>query len=211
MVTKRASPTAPPRRERKKAEARERILRVALDLFGRHGMDAVTVDHIADMADLGKGTIYNYFRAKEDIVVAFMADVERSVQAKVARLAASRGNLTTTLTAFVREQFRLKAPHHAFVRVMLGQMFQKTEAFMPHLIAMQGAIDPNLQRLFDGARERGALRSTIPVPDLIVAFKTLQLGLTGLWAIEGPPFRASDKVVTQSIALFCAGLERPSS
>lgn len=28
-------------------------------------------------ADLGKGTIYNYARTKEDIIVAFLADVER--------------------------------------------------------------------------------------------------------------------------------------
>jgi AcrR family transcriptional regulator len=34
------------------------------------------VEHIADVADVGKGTIYNYFATKEDIVVAFMADLK---------------------------------------------------------------------------------------------------------------------------------------
>ena len=73
MVTHHAAP--PGRRERKKTQVRKRILAVALELFARHGLDAVTVEHIADVADLGKGTIYNYFPAKEDIVVAFMADL----------------------------------------------------------------------------------------------------------------------------------------
>ena len=196
-----------PRRERKKVEARAHILRVALDLFSRHGLDAVTVDHIADMADIGKGTIYNYFPAKEDIIVAYMAEIEVAIQSKVARLASSRGSLASVLTAFVREQFRLKREHHAFVRVMLGQMFHRSAAFMPYLVAMQQAIDPNLQRLFESARDRGRLRTSIPTPDLILAFKTLHLGLTGLWAIEGPPFRETDKVIVQSITLFCAGLE----
>lgn len=199
-----------PRRERKKAEARAHILRVALDLFSRHGLDAVTVDHIADMADIGKGTIYNYFPAKEDIVVAYMAEIEIAIQSRIARLASSGGSLASVLTAFVREQFRLKQPHHAFVRVMLAQMFHRSADFMPYLVAMQQAIDPNLQRLFESARDRGRLRTSMPTPDLLLAFKTLHLGLTGLWAVEGPPFRETDKVIAQSIALFCASLEGPS-
>ena len=57
------------RRERKKEEIRAKIIETAIGLFARHGLANVTVDHIADMADIGKGTIYNYFETKEDIVV----------------------------------------------------------------------------------------------------------------------------------------------
>ena len=64
------------RRERKKIAARAQILSTAIDLFSRRGLDAVTIDEIAAAADVGKGTIYNYFATKEDIVVAFMADLE---------------------------------------------------------------------------------------------------------------------------------------
>jgi len=59
----------PSRRARKKAAARERIIATAMELFSRHGLEGVTVEHIADVVDLGKGTIYNHFKTKEDIVV----------------------------------------------------------------------------------------------------------------------------------------------
>ncbi len=72
-----------PRRERKKAVAREKIMTTGIDLFSKHGIDAVTIDEIADAADIGKGTVYNYFSTKEDIVVAFMAGLEGKIQAKV--------------------------------------------------------------------------------------------------------------------------------
>jgi AcrR family transcriptional regulator len=206
MVIKSATP-APSRRERKKVDTRRRILTVALDLFSRHGLEAVTVDHIADMADLGKGTIYNYFPTKEDIVVAFMAELESEIQAKTARLVSSGASLERMLLEVIRHQFRLKRPYHAFVRVMLGQMFQRTAEFMPYLVEMQKSIDPNLERLFRFARDRGLVRTDIPIPDLIVAFKVLHLGLPGLWAIEGPPFAAADRVTKHQVALFCAGLE----
>jgi AcrR family transcriptional regulator len=209
MVTNRRAPTG--RRERKKTQVRERILAVALELFSRHGLDAVTVEHIADVADLGKGTIYNYFPTKEDIVVAFMADLELRVQARVTRLTASTGSLESLLTGFVRHQFQLKKPYHAFVRVMLGQMLQRTPQYMPYLVEMQKAIDPNLQRIFDGAQDRGLIRARVSAPDFIFAFKTLHFGLSAVWAMEGPPFRQTNLVARSAIRIFCQGLEAHSS
>ena len=57
---------SPSRRERKKRETRERIITTALELFGRKGIENTTVDEIAAAADIGKGTIYNYFRTNKD-------------------------------------------------------------------------------------------------------------------------------------------------
>jgi AcrR family transcriptional regulator len=99
------------RRQRKKAAVRARIMAAAIKLFSRHGIDEVTVDQIAEAADTGKGTIYNYFAAKEDIVLAFMADVEGKLQKKVGRLAASDEPLQSILTSFVRFQLRSKRPY----------------------------------------------------------------------------------------------------
>jgi len=41
---------------------------------------------------------------------------------------------------------------------------------------------------------------------LILIFKTIHLGLTSLWAIEGPPFQFTEKTLKQEIKLFCQGL-----
>lgn len=197
-----------PRRERKKAEARQRIISVAMELFGRHGLEGVTVDRIADVADLGKGTIYNYFPAKENIIVAFMVELEARVQAKVSALISSTGSLESILAEFVRYQFQLKKPYHRFVRVLLGQMFMRTPDFMPYMVEMQKVIDPNLEQLFRSLQGRGLLRKDISISDLIEVFKTMHLGLTGLWAVEGPPFRETEKVLRREIHVFCKGLEK---
>jgi AcrR family transcriptional regulator len=195
-----------PRRERKKTAVRSRIIATAVELFSRHGLDQVTVEHIADVADLGKGTIYNYFQTKEDIVVAYMVENESRIQASVARLSASQGSLADVLTEHLQLQFRMKRKYHKFVRVFLGQMFSHTEQFLPYMVKMQEPIDDNLQVLFHRLAGRGLLRTDVPVPDLILIFKTIHLGLNSLWAVEGPPFRATQKVLKQEIKLFCEGL-----
>ena len=110
------------RRDRKKLETRERILRAGLAAFTEKGIDVATIDEIAVAADVGKGTVYNYFQTKEDIVVAFLIDIERQAQNEIAKLTGGRGSLETILTRFIQVQFTLKEPHHPFVRVFLGQL-----------------------------------------------------------------------------------------
>jgi AcrR family transcriptional regulator len=55
-------------RERKKLATRERLMRMAVDLFEERGFDHVSVAEIADAADVSKMTVYNYFPVKEDLV-----------------------------------------------------------------------------------------------------------------------------------------------
>lgn len=210
MVTKHSTGESS-RRERKHAALRALIVSTAIELFARHGFEQVTVDHIADVADIGKGTVYNYFQTKEDIVAAYMVEVERKIQARVAAFVVSKEPLESILEEFIRFQFRLKQPYHKFVRVFLAQMFVRTAEFLPHLTEMQRIIDPPLEDLFQALQSRKLIRAGLDIRSLITVFKTVHLGLTCVWAMEGPPFRGTEQLLKQEIKLFCEGLKRRSS
>src|SRR5579872_3989534 len=62
---------SPGRRERRRRETREQILRAALQLFAKHGFANTTVEDITESADVGKGTFFNYFPSKDHILLAF--------------------------------------------------------------------------------------------------------------------------------------------
>jgi AcrR family transcriptional regulator len=68
----RSAPEGKPmgRRERKKMDTRRRIFRAAFDLFTHKGFDATTVEEIARRADVGKGTVFNYFPRKTAFLLA---------------------------------------------------------------------------------------------------------------------------------------------
>jgi AcrR family transcriptional regulator len=194
------------RRDRKKEATRIQIIQAGVELFSKHGIEAVTVDQIAEAADVGKGTIYNYFQTKEDVVVAFMVDLERRVQTRLRLAVSQRGSAETVLTDFIRQQFRLKKPYHAFVRVFFARLFLQTDAFLPYLVEMQTVIDPPLEELFRGLQQRGAIREDVNIPSLIQMFKTVHLGMTAIWAIEGPPFRGTERILAAEMKLLCEGL-----
>ena len=58
---------SPGRRERKKAEVRQRISDAATDLFLRRGFDQVSVSEIAEAADVARPTVFAHFPRKEDL------------------------------------------------------------------------------------------------------------------------------------------------
>ncbi len=63
------------RRERRAAETRVKLFRCALQLFAEHGFPNVTVEDITELADVGKGTFFNYFKSK-DHVLRVMAEIQ---------------------------------------------------------------------------------------------------------------------------------------
>ncbi|MGA2889334.1 MAG: TetR/AcrR family transcriptional regulator [Terracidiphilus sp.] len=196
------------RREQKKIAVRSQILSTAIDLFSRRGLDTVTIDEIAASADVGKGTIYNYFATKEDIIVAFMADLEARLAPAIASFTPGDRPVHHALADYILLHFRLKEPYHAFVRVFLAQMFIDTPRFLPYMVEMQKYVNPPLQSLFSSLEKRGALRPEIDLPQLIMSFKTMHLGLTALWAVEGPPFQQTNQVVRQQMQFFAEGIMR---
>lgn len=56
-------------RERKKTETRKRISDTATSLFVSRGFERVSVDEIAEAADVSKMTVFNYFPRKEDLML----------------------------------------------------------------------------------------------------------------------------------------------
>jgi len=59
-------------RERKKAYTREAIALAALTLFQQQGVAATSVQEIAELAEVAKRTVNNYFPTKDELVVAVL-------------------------------------------------------------------------------------------------------------------------------------------
>lgn len=58
------------RRNREKEQRKKNIIHVAEELILEKGLDAITMDDIAERSELSKGTLYLYFRSKNDLVYA---------------------------------------------------------------------------------------------------------------------------------------------
>jgi TetR/AcrR family transcriptional regulator len=60
------------RKEREKEHRREEIIDAAQKIFFQKGLAVATMDEIAETAELSKGTLYLYYKSKEDLYLAVM-------------------------------------------------------------------------------------------------------------------------------------------
>lgn len=60
------------RKEREKESRKESIIDAAQKVFFEKGLPLATMDEIAETAELAKGTLYLYYRSKEDLYLAVM-------------------------------------------------------------------------------------------------------------------------------------------
>ena len=65
--------------ERKKKETRQKIIKVAMDLFQRQGFNHTTMEQIATEADIARKTLYNHFPVKEAIVDEYVRGLSKGL------------------------------------------------------------------------------------------------------------------------------------
>jgi AcrR family transcriptional regulator len=68
------------RRERRKRELRDRIYQTARELFLARGFEAVTVEQIAEAADIAPATFFNHFQSKNAVLAQMTSEVSERLQ-----------------------------------------------------------------------------------------------------------------------------------
>jgi AcrR family transcriptional regulator len=63
------------RAERRKRRNREALLAAGHQVMASKGIDAATMAEIAELADVGAGTVYNYFASKDDLAMCVLERV----------------------------------------------------------------------------------------------------------------------------------------
>ena len=78
---------------KKPEERRAEIVKAARQLFGTKAYDETTIQDVMDRLDIAKGTVYHYFRSKEELLEAVIEDiVAEDVQRKKAMLKEDQGS-----------------------------------------------------------------------------------------------------------------------
>jgi AcrR family transcriptional regulator len=107
------------RRERERLAHQNEILLAARELFARDGFHDTTLDGIAQHAEFGKGTIYNYFSSKDDLFFTIIEQVLEGIQAIAeAAVRAAHGDSREALTAYARNLAGYCQEHSDLVRVI---------------------------------------------------------------------------------------------
>ena len=104
------------RRAQSKEAIRKRIVTAALSLFQTKGFDATTTKSIARKAGIAEGTVFNYFRTKEDIALHFFEqEVDQAIASIRDNPRLRKAPLEEKLFALVHSQLEFLAPYERFI------------------------------------------------------------------------------------------------
>jgi AcrR family transcriptional regulator len=97
----------PSLRERKKLATRRALQRVALDLVAERGYAHVTVEDIAEAADVSPRTFFNYFPSKEAALLGADPDRTEAIRRRLVEEPAEKSPMQALRTVLVGEARRI--------------------------------------------------------------------------------------------------------
>ena len=135
-------------RVRKQRAAMRRIQETALDLFDERGFDRVSIEEIADRADVSPSSVYRYFGTKEGIVlydeidVNFVEQVEQELADHPPLVAVRRATAALIAEYFDRDDEphpRDKLRYALDDPALRAAALEATDAFIPHVASALAA------------------------------------------------------------------------
>ncbi len=160
-------------REERKQNTREHILKSAIDLFSKKGFESTSVESITRRARIAKGTFYNFFEKKEDVLLYFL---DREYSKSEAEIEQKLGSQTTfidqvelSIATYIKHIF----PNREFTKVLIKERIGKigTGKNKNELHLMQA-----LSRSIDMAKQRNEISravNTRRVTEMIFALYTM--------------------------------------
>jgi AcrR family transcriptional regulator len=196
-------------RERKKLATRHELRRVTLRLVAERGFSNVTVEEIAEAANVSPRTFFNYFPSKE--AALFGADPALKDATRAAIITLLPGEpITSVLRSVMTAQAKRVADDFAELGgdpvEWLGQM--RAARSDPHLHALHAAQMAAIERSLAGAigQRLGADVERDPYPGLLAAMATgVFRSSMSFWAASGGTVPL-DRLVDLSFAALASGL-----
>jgi AcrR family transcriptional regulator len=88
------------------ADKAQRILEAAKGLFSSIGLKNTSIEEIATKAGLGKGTVYLYFKSKDEIFSTLASSFHQDLQAAIDDACSTPARATERLKAFIETRIR---------------------------------------------------------------------------------------------------------
>jgi AcrR family transcriptional regulator len=175
------------RRQRRAAETRFRLFRCALQLFAERGYPNVTVEEITEAADVGKGTFFNYFESK-DQVLSVMAEIQLGkVKEAWALAAAGEQTVSSVLHRLFLHSAEDPGRSPGLARALLSSFLAGEGARRSMARKMASDGRKFLAQIVAEGQKRGEIDPRLKKEKVALHIQQAFMGTLLLWSLEGEP------------------------
>jgi AcrR family transcriptional regulator len=183
---------------------RDQILDTALKVFAREGFAETDVQVIADLAKVGKGTVYRHFGNKREL---FLATARHSVEklSEFLREQVKEGSSSVQILREIATSYaRYFELHPESVEIMIQERASFREQVFPTHLMHRAETRNEFETFLNQAMAAGELRQ-VDVADVTNAFADLLYGSVVSGCLEGAKGSLLQRV-DRAIDIFLHGL-----
>jgi len=201
-----------PRREREKLRQSKEMLEAARELFSEKGYHNVSMHEIAEKAEFAIGTLYKFFRNKEDLYQAVVLEQSDRFHDALVRAIEAPGDEIESLRNYVRTKGELFSDNLSFIRLYIaesrGASYNLKASLNDEVRKRYYGLLEQLALVFDSGIRKKRFREIASPYQLAVALDTVLNAFLLLWidAPERHPFPESPDAI---LDIFFRGLLTP--
>jgi TetR/AcrR family transcriptional regulator len=178
-----------PRRERERLRKRKEMLAAALALFSEKGYHNVSMAEIAEKAEFAIGTLYKFFRNKEDLYKALMLELADKFHEALTGAIEEPGDATEKLRSYVRAKGEIFRDNVAMIRLYFaetrGAIFNVMAGLDSEIRERHYAFMKNLASVFEKGMKNKQFKKIAEPYHLAIALDSLTNAFLSLW-LEAP-------------------------
>lgn len=193
-------------------DKRGRILDSAMRVFASKGFFGAKVSDIAQEAGVADGTIYLYFKSKDDLLISLFESQMERVNAELTAAMKDAPDAVDKLRRFIRAYVGLVETNRHATEVITVELRQSAKFMKEYSNPRFADFLKLLASVVDEGQKQGRLRADIPAP---VAARALfgALDELALWWVSA---RGADKLDIRKVAdwigdLVLQGMTAPSA
>jgi len=200
------------RRERKKLATRNALTQAALDLIKQKGLHHVTIEDIAEAADVSNRTFFNYFPSKEDVFCGDTYDLGHAIASYIVASADSDQTPFELLSASILQKIAASSEHHDAKRQLLRSKMAIIQKEPQLLLAFSAAMTKSEKEVYNALKAKFSTTETeitysyqIYLATLVTStFATIRTVMM-LWVTreDSPPL---EDMIKQSLSYLGNGL-----
>ncbi len=149
------------KRDQSKAERQEKILTAARMLFTEYGYEAATLNQIATIAGLGKGTIFNYVTDKRDLIFLIFDEDITSLVDQALDQAKVKSSFSDQILVIAELHYRLYAQNPKLSRILLNEVrFHSEGVHLRKFLALRARLIKGMEQLVAAAQKKEVVSTT---------------------------------------------------
>ncbi|KGA97097.1 TetR family transcriptional regulator [Alkalihalobacillus alcalophilus ATCC 27647 = CGMCC 1.3604] len=139
---------------------RKIILDAAAESFSMYGFKATTIDQVAKLANVGKGTIYTTFKNKEDLFNAVLQEIIAEVQEVFQRSISENKDLFDNISSALAELLTFRKQHKFMTKLHHEMNVFASENSKRALKEIENVIIDAIDQLLKQAEENKKFQTT---------------------------------------------------